>query len=273
MTPRLYLFSFAAALAALITSVCGDAAGKRYPDYRYRLTVEVETPEGIRSGSSVIEVITKVSSKYSIPNAGSVISRVKGEAVTVDLGKRGVLFALLRSEYDEDWASRAVWRVTNLTTYQEAKAAREALGDDEANLSDIQFGMNMERVLSLKGRRDLPRYVDNGMTRGTVRNEGGELPSGYPILVTFKDTNIPETVQMVDPDDFGTRFGKGVRLKSITVERTEDEVTRGIEKRLTWLKAVGETRGTLIPNPPRYLKDTKPIQLVSPSNFNSELFR
>ena len=26
------------------------------PDYRYRLTVEVETPEGLRSGSSVIEV-------------------------------------------------------------------------------------------------------------------------------------------------------------------------------------------------------------------------
>jgi hypothetical protein len=273
MTLRIFLLSLATPLLLLATSACGDAAGKRYPDYRYRLTVEVETPEGIKSGSSVIEVSKKVTSKYSIPNAGSVISRVKGEAVAVDLGKRGVLFALLRSEYDLDWASRAMWLVTDLATYQDAKAAREALGDKNANLSDIQFELNLERAVALKGRHDLPRYKDTAFTRASAKADGKPLPSAYPMLVTFDDFNVPESVQLVDPDDLGASFGRGVRLKRITFERTDDPVNLGIEKRLTWLKAVGEKRGTLIPNPPRYLKDTTPIQLVSPSDFNTELFR
>lgn len=43
------------ALAALMLSGCAVAEDKT-PDYRYRLTVEVETPEGVKSGSSVIEI-------------------------------------------------------------------------------------------------------------------------------------------------------------------------------------------------------------------------
>lgn len=267
------IVAFVAAATMLATSACGDAAGKRYPDYRYRLTVEVETPEGIKSGSSVIQVSKKVTSQYSIPNAGSVISRVKGEAVTVDLGERGVLFALLRSEYDVDWASRAMYLVTDLANYQEAKAAKEALGDKNANLSDIQFEMNLERAFALKGRHELPRYKDTAFTRASAKADGKPLPSAYPIMVTFSDPKAPETVQMVNPDDLGASFGSGVRLKRVTLERTHDPVTLGIEKRLPWLEAVGKERGTLIPNPPRYLKDTRPIQLVSPSDFNTELFR
>lgn len=64
--------------------------GKRYPAYRYRLTVAVETPEGLRTGSSVLKVRTQRGSKYAIPNAGWVSSRAKGEAVT-GLGRPGTL--------------------------------------------------------------------------------------------------------------------------------------------------------------------------------------
>lgn len=39
-------------LSALLLSGCGDET----PTYRYRMTVDVETPEGPRTGSSVIEV-------------------------------------------------------------------------------------------------------------------------------------------------------------------------------------------------------------------------
>ncbi len=62
--------------------------------YRYRLTVEVETPDGLRTGSSIWEVETKAGS--GIPDR-SLRSRVHGEAVAVELPS-GVLFATMRSQ-------------------------------------------------------------------------------------------------------------------------------------------------------------------------------
>lgn len=47
------------ALGTLALAGCGDPT----PTYRYRLTVEVNTPEGLRTGSSVIEVETSVAGK------------------------------------------------------------------------------------------------------------------------------------------------------------------------------------------------------------------
>ena len=81
----------------------------RTPDYRYRLTVEVDTPQGLRTGSSVIEVQTSVAGEYSIPSPGAVSHRVRGEAVAVDLPGGQTLFALLRSDNDIDWASRVMF--------------------------------------------------------------------------------------------------------------------------------------------------------------------
>jgi hypothetical protein len=42
-------------------------------------------------------------------------------------------------------------------------------------------------------------------------------------------------VQRVDPANLAASFGPGIRLKRITVEVTDDDVTTGIEKRLRWL--------------------------------------
>jgi hypothetical protein len=52
-----------------------------------------------------------------------------------------------------------------------------------------------------------------------------------------------------------------------------EQVTVGIEKRLPWLKEVGKTRSTLIPNPPRRMADAEPVQLVSSSDFTTELYK
>lgn len=253
----------------LLVSACGadSGASKRYPDYRYRLTVEVETPEGVKAGSSVIEVQTVVAGKYSIPNAGWVSSRVRGEAVTVDLGKRGMMFALLRSEYSEDWAKHALQSVTRPVTYKESKAA------GLSSKYSPTFDLVMQRTLALTGKHQLPRFVDEVTTRADVRNKGGELPSAYPILVTFKNLNDPTSLTAVNSDNLAATFGTGVKLKRITVERTDDKVTMQIEQHLSWLKLVGQQRGTLIPNPPRYLKDTNIIQLIGSNDFSTELYK
>ena len=60
-------------ILALFTTACSaeDAA----PDYRYRLTVEVDTPEGLKTGSSVIEVDQSLYRSAADPGAGLSLSR------------------------------------------------------------------------------------------------------------------------------------------------------------------------------------------------------
>ena len=70
-------------------------AGPRFT-YRYRMTVEVDTPAGLRTGSSVIEVTTRWDN--APPHASGVHSRVRGQAVAVDMPGGDTLFALLRND-------------------------------------------------------------------------------------------------------------------------------------------------------------------------------
>ena len=65
--------------------------------YRYRLTIEVETPQGLRSGSSVIETTIRdtTGAVLSTPEARTISSKVRGEAVFVDLGEGRNVVAIL----------------------------------------------------------------------------------------------------------------------------------------------------------------------------------
>ena len=78
-----------AAIAAL------GACSPFYPSatIRYRMTVEVETPEGLKTGSSVIE--TTIQSGPRMGDAGGVSYQYRGEAVAVDLPGGNTLFALM----------------------------------------------------------------------------------------------------------------------------------------------------------------------------------
>ena len=80
---------FAAALAL-------DGCSKILPnEYRFRMTVEVQTPQGLKTGSSVYEVSARkhvaLTSEEAERSAG-----VRGEALVVDL-PGGPLFVLLKT--------------------------------------------------------------------------------------------------------------------------------------------------------------------------------
>lgn len=51
----------------------------------------------------------------------------------------------------------------------------------------------------------------------------------------FGDIADPKTVERVDPDDLAASFGMGVKLRRITVQITEDAVTKAIGQRLGWV--------------------------------------
>jgi len=81
----------------IIAVYVGYEAFFNHGSWNYKLTLVVETPEGQVVGSAV----RKVSAQRDpvilqwIPASGYGHAGVKGEAVVVDLGQRGVLFALL----------------------------------------------------------------------------------------------------------------------------------------------------------------------------------
>ncbi len=82
-------------LALAISTLAG--CGERVPTFRYKLIAMVETPEGIRQESTVVEL----KNFYQSGVLGTGLeSRAKGEAIPVDLGKRGTLFILLTSQDD-----------------------------------------------------------------------------------------------------------------------------------------------------------------------------
>ncbi len=208
----------AGGMCALPLAAC-DALGHSLPTYRYRLTVEVETPEGVRTGSSVIEVHTSVAGRYSIPTPGVVSHRVIGEAVTVDLGSRGNLFALLRTENDLDWPGNIMFRMAH----------------------------DLPRVHFQGGKYDSDRNFQAQFMAMLQHRDLVVLPSGFPsplspkgrmarpLLVRFKNLADPGTIEKLDPDDLVRTFGEGVRLRWITVQITDDPVTTGIVKKLPWL--------------------------------------
>jgi hypothetical protein len=198
---------------ALAISAC--ASDDTAPDYRYRLTVEVDTPEGLKTGSSVIEVKQRLVRAGSNPANIAVERRVRGEAVAVDLPGGRTLFALLRSDNNVEWASYVMQTLA-------------------PHIDSETFAQQLDNMLLLEGEMVLPR---------TFPPVGHlEERSAYPMLVTFRDLDDPTSVEEVDPDDLAVTFGEGVSLERITVQITDDPVTTGIEKRLDWLSEYPEPR-------------------------------
>lgn len=220
MKPR-QVFELLLAGVVLALPGCGTA-GEDLPDYRYRMTVEVETPEGLKTGSSVIEVQTMVAGRNSIPTPGAVGHRLRGEAVTVDLGGRGMLFALLRSDDDSDWASNVMYRL--------APKVPRVHDDDGKFNSSRDFKNRFMAMLERRAPIELPTTFPDV---GHLKNNPAR-----PMLVRFQNISNPTSVEKVQPDDLAVSFGQGVKLNRITLQFTNDPVTTGIEKKLLWLPNV-----------------------------------
>jgi hypothetical protein len=168
-----------------------------YPTYshRYRLTLEVETPDGLKTGSSVIEPSARAQPPILV-NTPSVTD-LKGDAVFVDLGKGKNLVGLLAVGDGTAQVSGPVY------------LAIKAFDVPNCGAAFCQWKQISETVSA----RDLP-------------------PKLIPTLVTFSDVNDPKTVRVVQPEKFETVFGPGYHLKRAWIEMTDDPVTRTIAEYL-----------------------------------------
>ena len=192
-------------------SLCAAASGAlvgcggHHFSYRYRLTIRVETPEGVRTGSGVLECRAfDTEGQFPQLDRRRGGAMVAGEAVVVDLGSRGLLFVLLsggRRPYVDELSANAV----------------------------VRAGLV---------RRGPELYTDFAKEVTNVHGEVAVLPSELPTLVRFRDIADPSSVEFVDPNDLTASFGLGVRLLGASIEMTSDPVTTGIEKQLGWLAAL-----------------------------------
>lgn len=174
--------------------------------WRYKMTVTVETPEGLKSGSAVRQMGNELHSSPLSQNGNP--ADVSGEAVVIDLGDRGVLFALISSDSD-------------LEFYNAFPVPGKSVGNGGSTPEGIKYYANLPA--------------------GTKAAANSSYPPGYPKLVMFKDINDPKSVILVQTwesdaqgymqlknDRMGELLGKGVRLKAIDMEVTQESVTWGI---------------------------------------------
>jgi hypothetical protein len=174
--------------------------------YRYKITVEVDTPDGLKSGYAVHETLVSKSNVDLGDISQKQNSETRGEAVAVDLPGGQTLFVLMPGEVSVinalDRAGTGGW---------DEKAIRIAQGDTPTGPHPLPFSA--------------PQNY----------NKSKE----FPLFVKFQDINDPKTVELVQPDNLAASFGDGVKLRRVTVEVTDEDVTMGIGKRLEWLMTTG----------------------------------
>jgi hypothetical protein len=197
-------------IGALLLGGCGYIAGG--PEVRYRITVEVDTPDGLRAGSSVWsfqlrpDILTQ-----------SYTSKFRGESVAVEIPGGGTLFAVLGhptksgtiSSDEAQLLPETVLRRTGITSTYE----NQVLGDRSKTLE----------------------FISKLTTEAIALDCGDDVRRECPLLVYFRDPHDPSSVQSVEPDELGKVFGPGVSLRRITLQITRDAVAREIGKRLPWL--------------------------------------
>ncbi len=98
----MYFRQIAILLVSLFTLTSCDFI---YPaGWNYRITIMVETPDGMKTGSAVRHIDAFRPMAFN-PDVPDIRFKVLGEAVVVDLGEYGVLFATIKHSSFEEYFS------------------------------------------------------------------------------------------------------------------------------------------------------------------------
>ena len=190
----------------------------RLPQYRYRLTVALETPEGIKSASSVIEIeLPSLSNQCPPELCGSPGWIRGGTAPILDLGPRGTLVACLRS--------------------------------DSNHRQDYRHSLNAIRLVIAAYAIDL-RWPHASAFR---RMWGRKLEDMNPLLVWLPPgANRPDQAKAISPAEIEATMGSGVRLASIRIAPTSAHYSTRVEPAPDWLWAMRDRYNEMYSRGPAY---------------------
>ena len=203
-------FKWFGPLALLAALVIGDQIRINRPAHKYRLTVEVETPEGRKSASGVLAVHPD----RSYTRRGQ--TRTLGDAVFVDLGQGRNLVALL-AHLDNNKLVLDDMNYVALRAYGAATGKRVPFSEMSRQTGTVPVKGELIPLLISFADPDRP---------GTARL----VAPGNAEAVLGPGSRIQGISAEVVPNgywplDFGGALG--------------EPVTRGIEARLPWLREKG----------------------------------
>ena len=162
-------FKWFGPLALLAALVIGDQIRINRPGHKYRLAIEVETPDGVRSASGVVAVHPDRS--YS--RGGR--TRTAGDAVYVDLGRGKNLVALL-AHVDEGKIDLDGSNYVALRAYTAASGVRVSFNQMSRLSGAVPVNGALIPVLLLLCRSRQPRQRAHGIGRRCRRRAGDRIP-------------------------------------------------------------------------------------------------
>lgn len=187
-----------------------------YPtiDIRYRLTLDVDV-NGVRhTGSGVVEIEYNTSAtllrRVVTGAAQGLVGFMHGDAITVDLGDRGLLFVVNNAPCFNSGTPRIFVKARNLSNLP---LALHESGASRPSQSETAF---------LRGVQHQTDIV-------------GVLPEQLPMLIRFRDIQDRGSAQAVDPRDLARAFGSGVKLVEATLQVTSDSITPTPSSWPSWL--------------------------------------
>jgi hypothetical protein len=217
-------------------------------EIRYRVTLEIDTPEGVKTGSSVIGVQRSnapdvvglgLGLRWLIANGTLYPDRYYGDAPFVDLGGGRLAIMLVGKGFD--WHSAPF----------EFLGIRRREAGDMFGPGDPKYAGSMDDIWA---GRVLPtekgEIADPPEIREKYKALGVELREDAPFVITFRDIGDSTTASVLYTLDPRPRFaalkdrrrgfedvlGPGYAYRRATVEFVPPDtpVTTGIENRFPW---------------------------------------
>lgn len=176
--------------------------------HRYRLTVEIEADGKVHSGTGVVDVLWFEQTMSQV----TVNSHVKGRAALVDLGKHGVVIAALNN---------------NVRSVEFKPVPRDA------------------EYLALEAFYGRPTWATKKVSqqRKAYKAIGGEtgrrsLPeASYPPFIWLPNPADRGSAEPMMAHDFPRKIDPSVKIRSVTVEMTNDPFDNNLFEKLPWLEA------------------------------------
>lgn len=199
-----WILTIAVAICAIVLGAAWALQQRFTPNtFYYRLTIDLEVDGKLVSGSSVY--LVSVLHQPNIGMAGGWTTAAFGEAVAIDMGYRGVLFALLKGKDACSDAGQIVYCNLPPPNVPKGSTAGAAL---PANIE---------------------RYQKQILKAELVAEQ-------LPMLVRFRDLSDPTSIEQVDPTNLAKSFGPGVKFSISTLQTTTEPPTKKIKEYLPWLK-------------------------------------
>ncbi|MBK9585619.1 MAG: hypothetical protein KA099_12315 [Alphaproteobacteria bacterium] len=189
--------------------------GDKVYSWRYKMTVEIETPEGVKTGSAVREVTVHFTPNPSATSGYNNYLSLEGEAVIVDLDTRGKVFAILDGPLlGADYGSSIIFYV-----FSEGPPGRTI------------EGAKYYRELKANKLLDTTHYPK------FVAFDDLADPKSVVSLVEYKtDEKYPPEID-IEQTYFEKYFGAGVKLKSVKIEMTDEDISWKVEGILPWINS------------------------------------